>query len=197
MLHWRSHSSWGREHLSTCLRYIECQYIRNWQCCTVVNILQSTVGYLNATTNRKTRNTEPEIGPNGYYQTWWKPRVAGYGARFGPPIWSRSCFWMVLEPNKTVFLVQTRIAGGIPGPFANTRRRLKAGCPPNSYSSKIVAEEYLFKPRLPNDGIAYQSMVSCPLPSCTKTSRCSAKLLCREHLYPLLPFCSIPNGRGI
>ena len=116
----RSFSGWGREHLSTCSLYKGCQYIRQWQCCTIVKILQLTVGYQNATINRKTRNAELEIRPNRSSQTWYNPQVNGYGARFGPPKGSGSGFWTVLEPNRTVVLVQTWTAGGLPGPVANT-----------------------------------------------------------------------------
>ena len=79
-----------------------------------------TVRYRNATINRNTRKREPEIGPNGSCQNRQNPRVDGYGYVFGPP---RSCglgCWMVLEPNRTVYPVQTRTAGGLPGPVANT-----------------------------------------------------------------------------
>ena len=121
-LHWRSFSGWGRECLSICLLYKGCQYIRKWQCSTILNILQLTVGCLNAAIKRQTRNAEPEIGPNGSSQTLRNPWVDRYGARFGA---ARSCgsgFWTVLEPNRSVFPVQTLTAGGLPGPVANTSR---------------------------------------------------------------------------
>jgi len=119
-LHWCSFSGWGRECPSTCLLYKGCQYIRKWQCSTIVNILQLTVGYLNATINRKTINAEPEIRPDGSSLTQRNPRVDGYGAGFGPQ-WSRgSGVWTVLEVNRTVFPVQTRTAAGLPGLGAHT-----------------------------------------------------------------------------
>ena len=80
-----------------------------------------TVGYLNGSINRTGRNAKPEIGPEGSCQTRRNPLVDGYGAGFGPPRISGSGIWTVLEPNRTVFPVQTRTAGGLPGPVANTR----------------------------------------------------------------------------
>jgi len=68
----------------------------------------------------ETRNTEPEIGTDGSSQTWRNPRVDGNGSRFGPPRVSGSGFWTGLEPNRPVFAVQTRTAGGLPGLVANT-----------------------------------------------------------------------------
>jgi len=72
------------------------------------------------TINRKTRKGEPETGTDVSSQTRQNPRVDGYGYGFGPPRSSGSCFWTGLEPNRTVFPVQTRTAGGLPGPVANT-----------------------------------------------------------------------------
>jgi len=125
MLDWRSFSGWGREPLSTCLLYKGCQYIRKWQCSTIANVLQLTVGYLNATINRKTQNAEPEIGHDRSSHTQRNPWVEGYGARFGPPRSSGLGVWTVLEPTRTVFPVPTRTADSSPGPVANTRGRLK------------------------------------------------------------------------
>jgi len=119
-LHWRSFSGWGRERLSTCLLHQGCQYIRKWQCSTIVNILQLTVGYLNATINRKTRNARPEIGPTRSSQSGRNLQVDGFRARSGPPWNSGSGLRTVLEPNLTVFPVQTPTAAGFPGPVANT-----------------------------------------------------------------------------
>jgi len=48
-------------------------------------------------------------------------RVDGYGSGFGPPRVCRSGFWTVLELNRPVFAVQTRTAGGLPGPIADTK----------------------------------------------------------------------------
>jgi len=68
----------------------------------------------------ETRNAEPEIGTDGSSQTRRNPQVDGYGSRFGPPRVCGSGFWPVLEPNRPVFAVQTRTAGGLPGPVANS-----------------------------------------------------------------------------
>ena len=72
----------------------------------------------------ETRNAEPEIGTDGSSQTRQNPRVDGYGSGFGPPRVCGSDFWTVLEPNRPVFAVQTRTAGGLPGPVANTSCRV-------------------------------------------------------------------------
>ena len=66
------------------------------------------------------RNAEPEIGIDGSCQTLRNPCVDRYRSGFGPPRVSRSGLWTDLEPNRPVFAVQTRNAGGLPGPVANT-----------------------------------------------------------------------------
>ena len=68
----------------------------------------------------ETRNAEQEIGTDGSSQTWRNPQVDGYVSGFAPPRVCGSGFWPVLEPNRPVFAVQTRTAGGLPGPIANT-----------------------------------------------------------------------------
>jgi len=68
----------------------------------------------------ETRNAEAEIGTDGSSQTRPKPRVDGYGSGFGLPRVSWSGCWTGLELNRPVFAVQTRTAGGLPGPIANT-----------------------------------------------------------------------------
>jgi len=68
----------------------------------------------------ETRNAEPEIGTDGSSQSRRNPRVDGYGSGLGQPRGSGSGFWTVLEPNRPVFAVQSRTAGGLPGPVANT-----------------------------------------------------------------------------
>jgi len=120
-LHWRSFPGWGREHFSTFFDHKGGQYIQKEQRWTIANILRLTVGYLNVTINRTTRNAKPEIGPDGSSQTQGNPRVNRYGAGFGLPRRNWSGFLMGLELNGTVFPVQTRTAGGLPGPVANTR----------------------------------------------------------------------------
>jgi len=118
---WLSCSGWGKERVSLVCSYKGCQFIRKGQWCAKVNILRLTVRYLNETINRNTRNTEPEIGTDGCSETRQNPRVDGYGSGFGPPRRCGSGFWTVLEPNRTVFPVRTRTAGGFPGPVATTR----------------------------------------------------------------------------
>jgi len=120
---WLSCSGWGMEHVALVFSYKGGWFIRKGQWCAKVNILRLTVGYLNATINRKTQNTEPEIGTDGSSQTRQNPRVDGYGSGFGPPRRCGSGFWTVLEPNRNVFPVRTRTAGGLPGPVANTTQR--------------------------------------------------------------------------
>jgi hypothetical protein len=85
-----------------------------------VNILHITVRYQNATINRNTRKAEAEIEPNGSSQSQRNPQVDGYGYGFGPPRGCGSGLWSVLEPNQTVYSFQTRTAGGLPKPVANT-----------------------------------------------------------------------------
>jgi len=68
----------------------------------------------------ETWNTEPEIGTDMSDQTRRNPRVDGYGSGFGPPKVGRSGFWPGQEPNRPVFVVQTRAARWLPGPVAIT-----------------------------------------------------------------------------
>jgi len=75
----------------------------------------------------ETRNAEPEIGTDGSSQTQRNPRVDGYGSGFGPPRVCGSGLWPVLEPYRPVFAVQTRTAGGLPGPISNTSRNTLLG----------------------------------------------------------------------
>jgi len=120
---WLSCSGWGKECVSLVFSYKGSRFIRTGQWCAKVNILRLTVGYLNATINGMTRNTEPVIWTDGSSQTPQNPRVDGYGSGFGLPRRCGSGFWTVLEPNWTVFPVRTRTAGGYPWPVANTRWR--------------------------------------------------------------------------
>jgi len=86
----------------------QCQYFR----------ISSSISEYNY--KRETRNQEPEVGPDGCSQTRRNPWVDRYRSRFGPPGVSGWGFWPGLESNRPVFAVQTRIAGGLPGPVANT-----------------------------------------------------------------------------
>jgi hypothetical protein len=75
---------------------------------------------MTATINRKTRKGEPETRTDGSSQTRQNTRVDGFGYGFRPPRSSRLGFWTGLEPNRTVFPVQTRTSGGLPGPVDYT-----------------------------------------------------------------------------
>jgi len=87
-------------------------------------MLRLTVRYLNSTINRTTRNAKPEIEPHWSNQTQQDPWVSGSGAGFGLPRSTGSGFWTVLELIGTLFTVQTRTAGGFPGPVVNTSHAL-------------------------------------------------------------------------
>jgi len=119
-LRWHSFPGWGRECLSTYFDHKGGKYIPKEHWHTSVNNLRLTVEYLNATINRTSRNAKPDIGPDASNQTRRNPCVVGYGAGFGQPRSCRSSFWTVLEPNRTVFPVQTRTACGLPWPIANS-----------------------------------------------------------------------------
>jgi hypothetical protein len=116
--HWLACSGWGKECVYVVWGYEGGRFIRKWQCCAKVDILRLTVGYLNATINGKTWNTEPEIGTNGSSHTWRNPRVNWYRSGFGLQRHCGSGFWSFLEPNRTVLVVLTRTAGRFPGPIA-------------------------------------------------------------------------------
>jgi hypothetical protein len=68
----------------------------------------------------ETQNAEPVIGADGSSQNRQKPHVDRYGSGFGPPGVSGSGFWPGLESKRPVFAIQTRTAGGLLGPVANT-----------------------------------------------------------------------------
>jgi len=97
----------------------------------------------------ETRNAEPEIGTDRSSQTRRNPRVDGYGSRFGPPRVCGSGFWPVLEPNRPVFAVQTRTAGGLPGPVANTSQGAPRITKMMVMKAKIVMQS---APPASNDG---------------------------------------------
>ena len=112
---WLSCSGWGSEGVSLIFGYKGSRFIPKGQWCTKVNILRLAVEYLNATVNRNTRSTGTEIGSDRSSEARQDPRVDRYGSGFGPTRCSASGFWTVPESNRT------RTAGGLPGPFANTR----------------------------------------------------------------------------
>jgi len=68
----------------------------------------------------ETRNAQPEIGTDGSSQTLRNREVDGYRSRFGAPGVSGLGFWMGLELNQPIVVVQTRTADGLAGPVANT-----------------------------------------------------------------------------
>ena len=91
----------------------------------------------------ETRNAEPEIGTDGSCQTRRDPRVDGYGSGFAPPRVSGLGFWTLLEPNRPVFAVPTRTAGGLPGLVANTSCALSV-----SSASKWTIIHFSWSPEL-------------------------------------------------
>jgi len=117
----RSLLGWGRERSTTYFEHRGGQFIHKEHRCTIVKVLRFTLRYLNPTKNRTTRNAKPDIGPDESAETCPNCRVDGYGAGFGPPGSSGWGSWTVSELNRTVFLVQTRTTGGLPGPIATTR----------------------------------------------------------------------------
>jgi len=119
-LRWRSFSAWGRERLAAYFEHEGGQFIQKEHRRAIINILRVTVRYLNVTINRTTWNAKLEIGLDRSSQSRRNPQVDGYGARFGPPRSGESGLWMGLDLNRTVILVETQTAGGLPGPVANT-----------------------------------------------------------------------------
>jgi len=117
---WLSSSGWGKKPVSLVFSYKGGRFIQKCHWCAKVNILQLTVGYLNATINRRTRNKYPEIRTDRSSQTRQHPRVDTYGSGYGLPIRCWLGFWTVLEPNRTVFPAGTQTAGMLSGPVAIT-----------------------------------------------------------------------------
>jgi len=117
---WLSFSGWARERFSLVFGYKGAQCIRKGQQYMNVNILRLAIGYLNETINRTTWKPEPEIPTDGTSQTWQHQQADWFRSGFGPPRCSGSGFWMGLEPNRTVLVVWTRTAGGLPRPVTNT-----------------------------------------------------------------------------
>jgi hypothetical protein len=75
------------------------------------------------------------------------PQVDGYGFRSGPARVSGSGFWPGLEPNRPVVAVQTRTAGGLPGPVANTINKHTMALPSSWTTTKHMINNQ------PHDGI--------------------------------------------
>jgi len=99
-------SSWNRELVSRVFDNRGGQYIiiKRWY--TKFNILQFTVGYLNATIYAKIWKPEPQSQSDGPSQTRPIPRIDGYRFRYGPQTSMGLGFWTNLELNKTVLMVQ-------------------------------------------------------------------------------------------
>jgi len=89
MLRWCSFPRFGRERFCIIFDHKGGQYNKKEQQRTIVNILRSTVGFLNATIKRITRDAKPEIQPDGSSQTRPNLRVNGYRAWFGR-VWNRT-----------------------------------------------------------------------------------------------------------
>jgi len=117
---WHSFPGWGREHLATQFDHKDGHYIQKEPLRTIVDISQLTLEYLNATINRTSRKENPQIGPDGFTQTQWNPRLDGYGAGFGPPSSGALGYRTVLQPNCTVCPFQPLPPGGLPGLVADT-----------------------------------------------------------------------------
>jgi len=135
MLHWRSFSGWGRERLTTYFEHRGGRFIQREHWHTIVNIIQLTLSYLNATITRTTWNAKPDHAADRSSQPQRDPRMDGYGAGFGPPTSGRSGSSTVVETIRTVFPFQSRNAGGSPVPFANSTTRLPVNSPRESQKS--------------------------------------------------------------
>jgi len=121
MLPWPTFAGWHRDLVSPFFDYKGGQYIQKKQWCTIVNILQLTVAYLNAIINRPSQHVELEIGANGSSQMWHNLVVTVYGPRFGLARSSGSGGWMGLESNWAILPIWSRIAGVLARPVALTR----------------------------------------------------------------------------
>jgi len=124
---WLSFTECGREYLSLVFDYKGDQYIQKDNDVAKSIILRLTVGYLNATILRKTRNPVLEIGTDRCRKSCWNVQVDGYGYSSRPSRGSRSGLWMGLGPKGSMFVVQTRTAGRLCGPFANTTFHYMSG----------------------------------------------------------------------
>jgi len=119
MRRWLLCSGWGMERVSLVFSYKGSRFIWKGRSCAKDNISQLPVVYPNPTINRKTRNREPEIGTDGSSPIRSNLPFDRYGSRFDPPRHCDSGLSMFLGLNWTVFPVQTRTAGGLPGLVAN------------------------------------------------------------------------------
>jgi len=117
MLCWCSFPRWGRERVSPFFEYKGYQLIQKKQGCTIFNILRFTVGYLNTTINRSTRNVEPDIGSDDYIQTRRNPRVDRHGYGFGLTRSSGSSFGRVWTGTELCLLSNPEPLAGYPEPL--------------------------------------------------------------------------------
>jgi len=109
MHHWLFFSRLNRQCVSLVFDYEGVQYIKNRQWYAKVNIVWLEVRNLHATINRKTWRPEPESETDDYQ------------SGLGPPRTSWSTLWMILPLNRTVYAIETRTAGGLPGPVSNCK----------------------------------------------------------------------------
>jgi len=126
---WRSFPEWGKEHESPFFHYESGQYMQKEQWLTIINIVQLTVGYLNATINRTMQNAESEIGRNGSSQSQRNPQVDRYGWRFGPPRSSGLGISTGLEYCFQWF----QICGSVPDPGGNQTGASVMGFSPSKH----------------------------------------------------------------
>jgi hypothetical protein len=79
---WLRCTGWGTRCVSFVFSYIHGRFIRKGRWYSKGNILQLIVDYLNGTINRKSHNTEPEIGTDGSSQMQPNPWVDRYRSWF-------------------------------------------------------------------------------------------------------------------
>jgi len=115
--HCLSYSGWGRECVSLAFSYKGSRFIPKEQRSTKVNILRLAVGYVNATINRKTRNTELEIVTNGSIHTRQTRGLTDTGPGLS---WQHTAdqivgrFW---NPTELFLRFETRLLADFPDPL--------------------------------------------------------------------------------
>jgi hypothetical protein len=118
--HCHSFSEWVSVCASCGSHYKGSQFVGTGQQHTKVNIVRSAAGYLNLAINRRTRWPEPGIGTDGSRQTVQNPWLMGMGLGLASKELKGLGFGPVLEPDWNVSRVQSRTAGWLPRPIANT-----------------------------------------------------------------------------
>jgi hypothetical protein len=78
------------------------------------------VADLDATINVKPEPQNRRLEPTGLAKPSETRGLTGMGPGLALQESAGRVFWMGLEPNWPVFVVQTRTAGALPGPIANT-----------------------------------------------------------------------------